>query len=122
MSTVAQQLGAEFFFPGAATVRCPIAAQIANLTRPREVWQLRQRLGENGLAALSIVRRAEGPANRMIDKGGTRRRNPAHDVVSRADDQGWNAPAFDHMGDETDGLMAKRSVGNEQRRVDLGAH
>jgi hypothetical protein len=44
----------------------------------------------------------------------------SQDIVRRADDQSRNALAFDHVGDETDGLMAKRSIGNEQSQVDPG--
>jgi len=56
----------------------------------------------------------------MIDEGCPRRRHLSHDVVRRADDQSRNALAFDHVGDETDGLVAKRSIGDEQSQVDLG--
>ena len=56
----------------------------------------------------------------MIDEGRPRRRDLSQDIVRRADDQSWNASAFDHVGDETDGLMAKRSIGNEQSQVDPG--
>jgi hypothetical protein len=56
----------------------------------------------------------------MIDEGGARRRDLSQDIVRRADDQSRNASAFDHVGDETDGLMAKRSIGNEQSQVDPG--
>ena len=56
----------------------------------------------------------------MIDEGRPRRRDLSHDIVRRADDQSRNASAFDHVGDETDGLMAKRSIGNEQSQVDRG--
>jgi hypothetical protein len=55
----------------------------------------------------------------MVDESGARRCDFAHDVVRRADDQRRNSSAFDDMGDETDGLMAERSVGNEQGEIDL---
>ena len=55
----------------------------------------------------------------MIGEGCPRRRHLSHDVVRRADDQSRNTLGFDHVGDETDGLMAKRSIGNEQSQVDL---
>ena len=55
----------------------------------------------------------------MIDEGRARRRDLAHDVVRRADHQCRDAAGFDHVGDETDGLMAERSVGNEQGEIDL---
>ena len=50
----------------------------------------------------------------MIDENGPRRRDLSHDVVNRADDQSRDAMAFDHMGDETDGLVAEGSIGNKQ--------
>ena len=56
----------------------------------------------------------------MIDEGCPRRRHLSHDVVRCADDQSRNALGFDHVGDETDGLVAKRSIGDEQSQVDLG--
>ena len=114
-----QQLGAKILFPGTATIGAPRAAEIADLARIRKFRQLGQRSREDDLAALSVVRRTEGPADGVIDEGAARRRDPAHDVVSRADDQSRDASAFDHVGDETDGLMAKRSVGHEEREIDL---
>lgn len=55
----------------------------------------------------------------MIDEGRTRRRDFTHDVMGRADDQGGNAGPFDDMSDETDGLVAERSVRDEQSQIDL---
>jgi len=69
--------------------------------------------------ARPLVRRAEGPADRMIDESGTRWWDFAHNVISRADDQRGNAAPFDHVSDETDGLMAERSVGDEQSEIDF---
>ena len=56
----------------------------------------------------------------MIDEHGARRPNFAHDVMDRADHQCRNTTPFDHMRDETDGLMAKRSIGNQQGEIDFG--
>jgi hypothetical protein len=53
----------------------------------------------------------------MVDENRSRRSDSAHDVVSRSDDECGNAPSFDDVGDETDGLMAERSIGNEKREV-----
>jgi hypothetical protein len=66
----------------------------------------------------AFMRRAECPANRMIDEGGARRGDLDHNVVCRADHQCWDAARFDHVSDETDGLMAEGSVGDEQGEVD----
>ena len=63
---------------------------------------------------------AKGATDRMIDKNGARRADVGHDVENRADNEGWNSMALDDMGDETDGLVAERSVGNEERQIDLG--
>jgi hypothetical protein len=51
----------------------------------------------------------------MIDEDGARRRNFRHDVERGADYQRRNALSFDDVGDETDGLVTKRSVGNQER-------
>jgi hypothetical protein len=55
----------------------------------------------------------------MINKGGSRWCDLAQDVVHRADDQCGDAVAFYNVGDETDGLMAERSVRDEQGEVDF---
>ena len=65
------------------------------------------------------MRRAEGAADRMIDKDRPRRGDFAHDIVRGADHQSRNASGFDHVSDETDGLVAERSIGNEQSEVDF---
>jgi hypothetical protein len=46
----------------------------------------------------------------MINKNSTRRRDLTHNVEGCADHKSRNSFAFDNMGDETDGLVAKRSV------------
>jgi hypothetical protein len=43
-----------------------------------------------------------------------------HDIERRADDERGNSGAFDNMGDETDGLMAERSIGDEQGQINFG--
>ena len=57
-----------------------------------------------------LVRQPESSGDGMVDECRTRRRDLEHNVVSRADDEGWNASAFDHVSNETDGLMTKGSV------------
>jgi hypothetical protein len=42
----------------------------------------------------------------------------AHDVMRRADDRCRNSACFNHMRDETDGLVAEGSVGDLQRQID----
>lgn len=113
-----EHLGAELGLPLAPAAREPLAAQIANLSGRCELRQLLQRSCQYRLVTLAIVRRAEGTADRMVDERSARRDDFAHDVVGRADDQGRNAARFDDVGDETDGLVAERSVGDEQSEVD----
>jgi len=84
-----------------------------------KLGKLFQGAGEDRLVAGAIVGWAKGAAHRMIDEDRPRRGDYAHDVVGGADHQRRNALAFDDMGDETDGLMAERSVGHEQGEIDL---
>ena len=81
--------------------------------------QLGQRSGENGFMALPIVRWSKGAADGMIDEHGSRRPHLAHDVVRRADYQGRNSLALDHVSDETDGLVAEGSIRYEQHKIDF---
>lgn len=115
-----QHFGTQFIFPRTAGVRRPIAAEIANLLGAGELRQFSKRPGQDGLVARPVVWRPESATHRMIDEGGARRGDFAHDVMGRADDQRRDSVCFDHMSYETDGLMAKRSVGNQQREIDLG--
>jgi len=81
--------------------------------------QLGQRPAKNNFVALPIKGQPEGAADRMIDEGGAWRRDSAHDVMRCADDHCRNSRSFDHVGDETDGLVAERSVGYKQGEIDL---
>jgi hypothetical protein len=65
------------------------------------------------------MRRPKCASYRMVDKRGSRRRDFAHDIVSRAGDERRDALTFEDVGDETDRLMAERSVGHEQGEIDL---
>jgi hypothetical protein len=67
------------------------------------------------------MRRTERPAHRVIDESAPRRRDFRHDVERRADHERGNALGFDDMRNETDGLVAKRSIGDEQRDIDFGS-
>jgi len=119
VSTVVQHFRAQFRLPGAAAVGRPIAMEIADLAGAREMRQLGQRPAKNNFVALPIMGRPEGAADRMINEGCARRCDPAHDVVRRADHHCRDSCSFDYMGDETDGLVAERSVGYEQGEIDL---
>lgn len=63
---------------------------------------------------------AKGATDRMIDKNGAWRRDFRHNVEYRADDKSRDSKALDHVGDETDGLMAEGSIGDKQRKVNVG--
>jgi hypothetical protein len=115
-----EQFGAQLVFPCPAAAGQPFTAEIANLAGRRELRQFRQRPSQNLSLACGVMGRPECPADGMIDKGRARRGNFAHDVAYGANHQRWNSPGFDHMGDETDGLMAEGSVGDEQREIDTG--
>ncbi len=95
--------------------------KLANLAAAGKTGQFRQGFRQHYFIALPVVRRTKSPADRMVDKHCARRRQSAHDVVRRADDECRNSSTFDHVSDETDGLVAKRSVRDEQREIDLGA-
>jgi len=66
------------------------------------------------------MRRTEGAPDRVIDEGGARRRDFTHDVVRGPDHQCRNAAGFNDVSDETDGLVAERSIRNEQGEIDFG--
>jgi len=87
----------------------------------REARQFHQRLGEDRFVALAVMRRAEGPAHGVIDKSTAGRRDPRHNVERRAGDERGDAAGFDDVRDETNGLVAERSVGDEQRHIDFGS-
>ena len=70
--------------------------------------------------SLSIARRSKRTTDRVVHKNCSRRLYRGHDVSGGADHQGRNEGIFDDMGDETYGLMTKRSVGDEQGEVYLG--
>ncbi len=114
-----EHLGAQGGFPIPAAAGQPLAAEIANFAGGRELRQLRQRSLQHGLVARALLRRPECSSHWMIHKGRARRHHFAHDIVRRADHQGWDAARFDDVGDETDGLMAEGSVGDEQGEVDV---
>ena len=90
-----------------------------NLVGLSEFRQFSERSGENCLVARPIIWRPKGTADRMVDEGGTGRGDLAHDVMGCANNQCGNALVFNNMSDETDGLMAEGSIGNEQGKINL---
>jgi len=113
-----EYFGTQLLFPFPAAASRPWAAKVANLSGKSKLWQLRQRSHEDRFVTPAVVRRTERSADRVIDKCRARRSNFAHDIESRADDQGWNTTPFDHVSDETHGLMTEGSVGDEQGEID----
>jgi len=63
---------------------------------------------------------AKGATDGMIDKNSARRRDMGHDVQDRSNNQSRDVIAFDGMGDETDGLVAEGSIGDQQGKVNAG--
>jgi hypothetical protein len=53
----------------------------------------------------------------MVDESGARRSHFTHNIERGADNQRGDSTILDDVSDETDGLMAKWSVGNEQGQV-----
>jgi hypothetical protein len=93
---------------------------LEDLSRLSEILQLRQCCGKDVFVPALLARTAEGATHRMVDKNGAWRWNSGQDIENRADDEGRYPPALDHMGDETDGLVTKRSVGYQQGKVNAG--
>ena len=122
VAALVEHFRAQFVFPCSAAVGDPLEAGVANLAGAAEVRNPSQRAGQDRFIALTVVGRAEGAPDRMIDEDGAWGRDFAHDVEDRSDNQCGDASAFNDMSDETDGLMAEGSVGNEQCQVHLRLH
>jgi hypothetical protein len=116
-----EQFGAQIGFPFAAAVGLPFAGEGANFTAIHEPGKFNDRLAQDLDVARAVVWRAESSAHGVIDESAAGRRDLRHDVERRADHKSGDAAGFDDMGYETDGLVTKGSVGDEQGRVDSGA-
>ncbi len=68
----------------------------------------------------AVSRGAKGATDGMIDKNSARRRDMGHDVQDRSNNQSRDVMAFDGMGDETDGLVAEGSIGDQQGKINVG--
>lgn len=121
-STVVQHFRPQFVFPGAAAVGCPHKPRVADLAGSGEFRQLRQHPRQDRFVARAVMGRAEGAAHGVIDKNRARRRDLADNIEGRARQQCRNTLIFNHMRDETNGLVAKRSIRHQQCQVnfDLG--
>ncbi len=122
VSTVVHHFRAQFRLPSAAASRYPLAAKVANLTGWRAARQFRQHSGKNGFIPWPVMGRAESATHGVVDKNRARRGDFTHDVECRANHQRGNALAFDNVSDETDGLVAKGSIGDEEGEIDFGLH
>ncbi len=86
--------------------------EIADFPHLRKHGEFSQGCGEDFLMPLAVLRRTESAADRMIDENRSGRTHLGHYVEGGADDQGGNLSIFDNVGDETDGLVAKGSIGD----------
>jgi hypothetical protein len=68
----------------------------------------------------SVARTAKGATHRMINKDGAGRPDLSHDVEDCTDNKGWDSVTLDDMGDETDGLVAEGSIGDQQGKINVG--
>ncbi len=116
-----EHFGAQFIFPGAAAVRRPQEPRIADLARSSETRQLGENPREHGFCALAVVRRTKGAAHRVIDEDRSWWKDLAHNIDRRAGQQSGYPLSFEHVRNETDGLMTERSVGYEQREINFGS-
>ena len=119
-SAVAKHFCAQLVFPCAAAAG-PVAMQITNFTGIGEQRPFSKRFIENDFVARTIMRRAECPAHGVINKSAARGSNLGHNIKRRADHEGGKPLGLDDVRDETDGLMAKRSIRRQQRRIHLRA-
>lgn len=88
--------------------------KVSDLAGLGKMRQLGHRFEQNFFISLALTGPAKGTAHGVIHKHGARRWNLGHDIEDGADDQGGNFLALDHVSDETDGLVAKGSVGNQE--------
>ena len=109
----------QLLLPGAAAAGRPIAAEIANLAGLREAGQFRQCSGKNGSVPSPVMGWTESATDGVVDKNRARGRDFAHDVERRPNDQRGNTSTFDHVSDETDGLVTKGSIGDEEGEIDF---
>ena len=117
---VTQHFCAQLLLPSAAATGGPIAVKVTNLAPTGKTGKFRQCFAKHGFVPLPVLGRAESTADGVVDKDRARGRDFAHDVKCRANDQRGNASPFDDMSDETDGLVTKRSIGDEEGEIDFG--
>jgi hypothetical protein len=67
------------------------------------------------------MRASKCATHRMVDKNGTGRPNFFYNIQRGANDQRGNSIILDNVSDETNGLMAERSIGYEQSQINRGS-
>jgi hypothetical protein len=110
---------AQFVFPSAAAICCPLKSQVVDLIGSSKVWELRQYFFQDYLITAVVVGRPEGSPHRVINEHCPGWGDLAHDIQRRARYQSRNALGFNRVRDETDGLVTERSVGDEQRQINF---
>jgi len=70
--------------------------------------------------ALPITRWTKGTPNRMVDENRPGRSHLGHDVQGGADHQRWYMGVFEHVSNETDGLMTEGSIRDQQGQLHAG--
>lgn len=119
-SALVEQFHPELVFPFAAAIGLPLAGESVNFAAMREPGEFGERFAEDLDVTRAVVRRSESPADGMIDEGAARRRDARHNVERGADHERRDPAAFYDMRNETDGLVTKRSVRNQEDSVDVG--
>ena len=119
VSTVVQHFRSQFALPGAAAVGRPCKSRVADLAGLGEDRQLRQHPRQHRFIAPAVMGRAEGAAHGVIDKDRPWRDDLADNIEGRARQQCRNAAIIDHMGDETDGLVAEGSIRHQQCKINF---
>jgi hypothetical protein len=95
--------------------------QITNFARVCEAMPFSECLGQDCFIACPVMRRAECPTYGVVDKSAARGSNLRHDIKRCPDHERGNPLGFDDVRDEADGLVAKRSIRRQQRRIHLRA-
>lgn len=91
--------------------------QIPDFAGTGEMRQFTECPGQDLFVAGPVMRAAERAADRVIDKGAAGRGDVGHDIESCSDHKSWNSVGFDDVRDETDGLVAKRSIWNKECEI-----
>jgi len=114
ITSISKQQGPQFIFPCTIAIRIPLAMKFDNFSRSREPGQRLKGSGEDLLVARAVIWRPKGAANRMVDENRAGRSHSGHDVQGSAEHERWYLSVFNNVSNETDGLVTKRSVRDQQ--------